>query len=163
MLQYNKSLLNWIDGKKIFGTSLEAKARILVFNIACGLLSLAVVSYVFYFSLKYDYETLFSEYHQSLIGLEELRQIVNGTQAILMQPNQESQMIELREKIIEYWEAYQRVEETALDDNYLIYLVLQVYYFFNQDDFGLKEEAEMQQKIDDISKLDNQIYIFWIF
>lgn len=146
--------------KKIFGTSLEAKARILVFNIACGLLSLAVVSYVFYFSLKYDYETLFSEYHQSLIGLEELRQIVNGTQAILMQPNQESQMIELREKIIEYWEAYQRVEETALDDNYLIYLVLQVYYFFNQDDFGLKEEAEMQQKIDDISKLDNQIYIF---
>lgn len=65
---------------KLFGTSLEAKARILVFNIASGLLSLAIISYIFYFSLKSDYDSLFTQYNHSLIELEAIRQIINQMQ-----------------------------------------------------------------------------------
>ena len=61
----------------IFGTTLADKARILVFNIASGLLSLAIVSFMYHFSLKHDYDVLFAEYSQSLEELENKRRAIN--------------------------------------------------------------------------------------
>ncbi len=147
--------------KKIFGTSLEAKTRILVFNIACGLLSLAVVSYVFFYSLKYDYNTLFAEYHQSLIELEELRQILNSVKNYSSNVGlSQSQMLELQGEIEKHWEWYKKNEMKNSQENYLLLMVLRIYDFFDKNHSILREKEELQDKQRDFHELDSSIQTF---
>lgn len=147
--------------KKIFGTSLEAKTRILVFNIACGLLSLAVVSYIFFYSLKYDYNTLFAEHHQSLVELEELRQILNNTENYSNNTKlSRSQISELQSEIKRYWDSYKANETKNSQRSNLILLALKVYDFFDKHDTILKEKEKLLNKQKDFNKLDSSIQTF---
>ncbi|MCI7766063.1 HAMP domain-containing sensor histidine kinase [Helicobacter sp.] len=147
--------------KKIFGTSLEAKTRVLVFNIACGLLSLAVISYVFFYSLKYDYNTLFAEHHQSLVELEELRQILNNIENRSNNTTlSQSQISKLQDEIKKHWDSYKANETKNSQRNDLILLALRIYDFFDKRNTILKEKEKLLNKQRDFNKLDSSIQIF---
>ena len=148
--------------KKIFGTSLEAKTRVLVFNIACGLLSLAVISYVFFYSLKYDYNTLFAEHHQSLVELEELRQILNNIENRSNNTTlSQSQISKLQDEIKKHWDSYKANETKNSQRSDLILLALRIYDFFDKRNTILKEKEKLLNKQRDFNKLDSSIQIFW--
>ena len=110
---------------RIFGTTLEAKTHVLVFNIASGLLSLAVVSYVYYFSLKYDYDVLFTEYSQSLISLEELHKSITNAQNILIAHRlEEAEIVKAQETIIAQWENYRNIQNNLVNESYFTHFLL---------------------------------------
>lgn len=65
---------------EIFGKTIMAKTTALVINIACGLLSLAIVSYIFYVGLKGDFDLIFSRYSENIAALEKTRKAaINGS------------------------------------------------------------------------------------
>lgn len=110
---------------RIFGTSLASKARILVFNITCGLLSLAVVSYVFYFSLKYDYDALFVRYTESLVSLEHMRQKTYQDEGKISK--------ETQKEIYELWDGYKKIQNYLGQYNSITRFSFQVYDFFAKE------------------------------
>lgn len=58
---------------EIFGKTIMAKTTALVINVACGLLSLAIVSYIFYVGLRGDFDLIFSRYSENIAALEKTR------------------------------------------------------------------------------------------
>ncbi len=132
---------------RIFGTTLEAKTRVLVFNIASGLLSLAIVSYVYYFSLKYDYDVLFAEYSQSLISLEELHKCINNTQNILIEKKNEVEILKAQETIIAQWEKYKNLQNNLLSESYFTHFLLKIYYLFGKENLTLYEKFNFETNL----------------
>ncbi len=144
---------------KIFGTTLEAKARVLVFNIASGLLSLAVVSYVYYFSLKYDYDVLFAEYSQSLISLEGLRKSVNDTQELLMKASGEREIVKTQEAIITQWANYQNLQSNLLSESYFTHFLLKIYYLFGKENLNLYEKSNFKENLNHLNDVINEYLV----
>ena len=145
---------------KLFGTSLEAKARILVFNIASGLLSLAIISYIFYFSLKSDYDSLFSQYNHSLIELEAIRQIINQMQNLPSIEEEKIIFLENQEKIQEIWENYQQSQSHLANHNILRELGLRIYHFFIEETKTTKERDILKSNLENSQNLNRQIQEF---
>lgn len=130
---------------RIFGTTLEAKTHVLVFNIASGLLSLAVVSYVYYFSLKYDYDVLFTEYSQSLISLEELHKSITNAQNILIAHRlEEAEIVKAQETIIAQWENYRNIQNNLVNESYFTHFLLKIYYLFGGENLILGEKSSFE-------------------
>ncbi|WP_238699070.1 HAMP domain-containing sensor histidine kinase [Helicobacter sp. MIT 05-5294] len=144
---------------RIFGTTLEAKARVLVFNIASGLLSLAVVSYVYYFSLKYDYDVLFTEYSQSLISLEELHKCANNVQNILASQQREEEILKAQKIITTQWETYLNLQSNLLNESDFTHFLLKIYYLFGKEDLNLQEKSNFQTKQNNLNNAIHQYLI----
>ena len=134
---------------QFFGTTLEHKARVLVFNIASGLLSLAVVSFVYHFSLKYDYDMLFMEYSQPLAELEEVRRVLNNSQNI-MQGNQE-EILQAKQSIIMQWNSYKALQNRLLDESDLTHFLLNIYHLLIKGDFVLRKKKELQDNLESLN------------
>lgn len=147
----------------IFGTTLEYKTRILVFNIASGLLSLAVVSALYYFMLKNDYDALFLEYSQSLIHLENLRKTINNARNIPLNAYNEKKLNAAQENILLQLESY-KIMQNKLDSKGLLHLLLSVYDYFDKDKaqlIGQKKSLEamfitLEAKTQEYTQLLNQ-------
>ncbi|PZT48678.1 two-component sensor histidine kinase [Helicobacter valdiviensis] len=134
---------------RFFGASLEDKARILVFNIACGLLSLAVVSYVFYFSLKNDFDVLFSSYSQNTIYLEQMRKFIISDSKEM--PSQEV-LDKNMEQIQMLWHNAEGIH-LKYQENFILEQTRKAYLFFlSQEESGyyykvLDKEKYYYQKL----------------
>lgn len=137
------------------GTTLEAKARVLVFNIASGLLSLAVVSYVYYFSLKYDYDVLFAEYSQSLISLEELHKYVNNAQSLIASHN-ETEILKVKEMIVAQWINYKSLQSNLLNESYFTYFLLKIYNLFGKENLTLYEKTHFEANLNHLNNAINE-------
>lgn len=140
---------------RFLGTTLEAKARVLVFNIASGLLSLAVVSYVYYFSIKYDYDILFTEYSQSLIGLEELHKSVNNAQDLVLNHKKE-EILKEQETIRQQWTNYKNLQSNLLNESHFTYFLLKIYYLFGKENLTLYEKAYFEESLNRLNDAINK-------
>lgn len=129
-----------------FGTTLEHKARILVFNIASGLLSLAIVSFVYHFSLKYDYDMLFMEYSQSLVELEEVRRTLNDLQNFAHKSNQE--ILQAKHSIITQLNNYKALQNRLLNESESTHFLLDIYQFFAKDNFVVQKKMGLQSNLE---------------
>lgn len=139
----------------IFGTTLADKARILVFNIASGLLSLAIVSFVYHFSLKHDYDVLFAEYSQSLMELENVRRAINDSQNLFHSSN--IKIKEVESSIIRQWDIYKALQKRVIEAGNSTYSLLKTYHFIVQDDSILLKKEELQN---DLEQLNTEIYAY---
>ena len=133
---------------RIFGTSLASKARILVFNVTCGLLSLSVVSYVFYFSVKYDYDELFLRYTESLVSLEDMRQKLYQDKESITQMR--------KEEILTLWEKYKEIQSQLQNHNSITKLSFKIYGVIVKR--TQQEIICLQEREKKVRNLDNQIY-----
>ena len=139
----------------IFGTTLADKARILVFNIASGLLSLAVVSFAYHFSLKHDYDVLFTEYSQSLVELEQVKHTINDSQALLYSSSAE--IADAKANITKQWEAYKTLQNRFIEEGDSAHFLLRAYHFLIKDDSILHKKVELQS---DLNQLNTEIYAY---
>lgn len=130
---------------QFFGTTLEHKARVLVFNIASGLLSLALVFFVYHFSLKYDYDMLFMEYSQSLVMLEEVRFVLNRSQNLSYQ----REIAQARDEILVQWNAYKALQE-LLNAGDSKHFLLNLYWVLTKNDFIARKQRELQGHLGDL-------------
>ncbi|WP_299549830.1 HAMP domain-containing sensor histidine kinase [uncultured Helicobacter sp.] len=131
---------------QFFGTTLEHKARVLVFNIASGLLSLAVVSFVYHFSLKYDYDMLFMEYSQSLVGLEEVRRVLNYSQNLTY--SEQKEILQAKQSIMTQFDNYKALQDRLLNESESTHFLLNIYRFFIEDDSVLRKKRELQSNLE---------------
>ncbi|MDY2585639.1 HAMP domain-containing sensor histidine kinase [Helicobacter sp.] len=135
---------------RIVGTTLEHKARILVFNIASGLLSLAVVSFVYHFSLKYDYDMLFMEYSQLLMGLEEVRSRLNSAQNLVYVARHQEEILQAKQSVVAQWNSYKALQEKLLYESDSTHFLLNVYRFFAKGDSVLRKKMELQSSLESL-------------
>ncbi|TLD84529.1 HAMP domain-containing histidine kinase [Helicobacter sp. MIT 11-5569] len=141
----------------IFGTTLADKARILVFNIASGLLSLAFVSFVYHFSLKYDYDLLFMEHSQSLVNLEKVRDAINVSQTLLHTAQNSAEILGARDNIVTQWNLYEKSQSRLLDSSDSGNLLFNAYYFFVEDGVIEHKKLELEKHLKD---LESAIYAY---
>lgn len=121
--------------------SLASRTRFLVFNIASGLLSLGALSYLTLYTLKYDFDALFSNHTIALTKLEEIKNNYtdNVYGALLelekgyMTPAQAHGVMELSEGTINrLWMDYKQ-PSSAKDENRFISFIRQIHKRFFQD------------------------------
>lgn len=146
---------------KIFGTTLADKARILVFNIASGLLSLAIVSFIYHSSLKDDYDTLFMEYSQSLVKLEDVRRIINNSQSLFHGSLGSAEIAIVKQDIISKWDAYQDFQNRLLETKDSTHFLLNFFHFLFPDDSVLHKKEELKYKLNDLNE-EIHVYIILI-
>ncbi|MDD6056476.1 MAG: HAMP domain-containing sensor histidine kinase [Helicobacteraceae bacterium] len=138
----------------LFGRTLESRAWMIVFNIAAGLLSLAVVSYLYHFILKYDYDALFLSYSNSLTKLEEIRKSVNQAQNISLNAENGEQIEFIKTQILTQWNTYKTLQNEFLEMQDLSNFILKIYHFLD-DNKELKAQRDSLQKM--LNRLDVEL------
>ncbi|WP_277641107.1 ATP-binding protein [Wolinella succinogenes] len=146
--------------------SLGSRTRFLVFNIASGLLSLGVVSYIALYSIKYDFDDLFRNHTVSLTKLEEIKNNytanIYGTLIELekghITPHQAKEAILLSEYLIaDLWKSYKH-QQLIQKENRIISVIKQIHKRFFQDDTQPLWEPSLSERAM-ISKTEEKILL----
>lgn len=149
-----------MEKTRIFST-LGAKTRILVFNIASGLLSLAGISYIFYSSLTYDYNAFFTQYNQSILYLEKIRRVTKTQQYYFHQKTQEELLI-IYNEVHNLWNKYANLQSDLMDQNKIAKLTLGIYEHLVGIDRNLENLEIIENSQQNFYVLESQINKFLI-